>query len=67
MVMRLSSKMGLKTLFMKEGAAAEGIRGSLRKAIYPSRWACFQKRLWLAGFLAGHSNTVCLWQLQIYW
>lgn len=32
MVIRLSNKIGLKTLFMKEGEAAEGIIESLKKA-----------------------------------
>lgn len=44
-VIRLSNKIGLKTLFMKEGEAAEGIIESLEEAAYLHKHVQFQKRL----------------------
>lgn len=68
MVIRLSNKIGLKTLFMKEGEAAEGIVESLKKATYLCKHGQLQKRLWPLGeqvfLLASHANPACQGQLQ---
>jgi len=63
MVIRLSNKIGLKTLFMKEGEAAEGITVSLKKAMCTISEEALASGL--AGLLlASHSNSVCQWQLH---
>lgn len=64
MVIRLSNRMGLKTLFMKEGVAAEGTTESLKEAAPPGKhnFACAQVDPLLARSGSGSSKefTWCL-------
>lgn len=63
MVMRLSNRMGLKTLFMKEGVAAEGTTESLKEAAPPeNNFASAQVDPLLARSASGSSKefTWCL-------